>query len=115
MKVKAPATRPVVFESWALRLVRPGNVSVVVIATHGHLDAMRAGAAGAIGVNARAASLDIAGKLWMQDQKAVLSRITDLVNQDEPSDLVACYKNDIDTIHRIEDEEKEKKTKKMKI
>ena len=30
-------------------------------------------------------------------------------------DLVVCQKNDIDTIHRIEDEEKEKKTKKMKI
>ena len=31
-----------------------------------------------------------AGKLWMQDQKAILSRITDLVTQDQPSDLVAC-------------------------
>ena len=53
-----------------------------------------------------------AGKLWMQDQKAVLSRITDLVTQDQPRDMVACQQNDID--HRIEDEEKEKKTKKMK-
>ena len=51
----------------------------------------------------------------MQDEKAVLSRITDLITQDEPRDLVACQQNDIDTIHRIEDAEKEKKTKKMKI
>ena len=45
-------------------------------------------------------------------QKAVLSRITDLVTQDQPRDLVACKQNDIE--NRIEDEENEKKTKKMK-
>ena len=52
----------------------------------------------------------------MQDQKAILSRITDLVTQElsqQPIDLVACQQNDID--NRIEDEDNEKKTKKMKI
>ena len=43
-----------------------------------------------------------AGKLWMEDQKAILSRITDLVSHDQPSDLVARQQNDIDN---------EKKTK----
>ena len=36
-----------------------------------------------------------------QDQKAVLSRITDLVTQDRPRVLVACQQQD-DTIHSIE-------------
>ena len=45
--MKAPAAHSVVFESWGLRLVRPGNVGVVVVvATHGHFDAMRAGGGG---------------------------------------------------------------------
>ena len=50
----------------------------------------------------------------MEDQKATLSRITNLVTQDQPSDLVACQQNDID--NRIEDEDNEKKTNyEMKI
>ena len=53
-----------------------------------------------------------AGKLWMENQKAVLARITDLATQDQPSDMVACQQNDID--NRIEEEGCEKKTKKMK-
>ena len=51
----------------------------------------------------------------MEDQKAILSRITDLVSHDQPSDLVACQQNDIDNDNKIEDEDSEKKTKNMKI
>mmetsp|Transcript_5901 Transcript_5901/g.16581 ORF Transcript_5901/g.16581 Transcript_5901/m.16581 type:complete len:195 (+) Transcript_5901:1109-1693(+) len=53
-----------------------------------------------------------AGKLWMENQKAVLARITDLATQDQPSDMVACQQNDID--NKIEEEGCEKKTTKMK-
>ena len=38
--MKAPTARPVVFESWALRLVRPGNVGVVVGPHTASFDAM---------------------------------------------------------------------------
>jgi len=53
-----------------------------------------------------------AGKLFLQNKEAVLARIMDLATQDQPSDIVACQKNDID--NRIEEEVCEKKTKRMK-
>ena len=54
----------------------------------------------------------VAGKLYMENKKAVLARVTDLATQDQPSDIVACQKNDID--NRIEEEGCEKKTERMK-